>query len=245
MIANPPATPPLNHLAIIMDGNGRWARARGLPRSAGHQMGRKALKALVKNCANRHIPILTVFAFSSENWSRPATEVRYLLQLLTRALEREVPELHQNGIRLRFIGDVQRFSPALRNAMANAEKLTAKNTAMDLNIAVNYGGHWDITQAVNQLLATHPGQPISEEMLSRHLCLSDIPPPDLLIRTGGEQRISNFMLWQLAYTELYFSPVLWPDFKNAELTLALEEFALRERRFGGVNAEPAKQQAHA
>ena len=237
-------TPPLRHLALIMDGNGRWASARGLPRSAGHQMGRKALKAMVRACAERHIPHLTVFAFSSENWRRPEAEVKYLLQLFLRALQREVPDLHKNNIRLRFVGDPGRFSPAIQQGMRAAEQQTATNTAMCLNVAVNYGGQWDILQAARRALAAAPGGNLSAADLECHLSLAGTPPPDLLIRTGGERRISNFMLWQMAYTELYFCDTLWPDFKERDLDLALTDFARRERRFGSVPAA-ALQQAHA
>ncbi|GAB4181648.1 MAG: polyprenyl diphosphate synthase [Wenzhouxiangellaceae bacterium] len=236
--------PPLQHLAIIMDGNGRWASARGLPRSAGHQMGRKALKALVKACAERRIATLSVFAFSSENWRRPPTEVRCLLDLFLRALKREVPDLHKNNIRLRFSGDPQRFSPSIQQAMRAAEQQTADNSGMCLNVAVNYGGQWDIVQAANRALIDHPGQPLTCERLQSYLTQSDLPPPDLLIRTGGERRVSNFMLWQLAYTELYFSDTLWPDFKEHDLELALTDYLRRERRFGAAPAETIHQ-AHA
>ncbi|MCG8463376.1 MAG: polyprenyl diphosphate synthase [Xanthomonadales bacterium] len=238
-------TPVLQHLALIMDGNGRWASARGLPRSAGHQMGRKALKNMVRACAKRQIPQLTVFAFSSENWRRPENEVKTLLQLFMRALQKEVPDLHKNNIRVRFMGDPSRFPEHIQQGMVNATQQTEHNTGMCLNIAVNYGGHWDITQAAQRALAESEDGQIRCEDIERQLSLGpDTPPPDLLIRTGGERRVSNFMLWQLAYAELYFCDTLWPDFKERDLDHALADFARRERRFGCVPQADLKQ-AHA
>lgn len=238
-------TAPIHHLALIMDGNGRWASTRGLPRSAGHQMGRKALKSIVRACAERSIPQLTVFAFSSENWRRPETEVKYLLQLFMRALQREVPDLHKNNIRLRFLGDPSRFPTNIQKGMTAAAEQTKSNDAMTLNVAVNYGGQWDIAQAAQKAMANSADGQITTQDIERELSLGDTPAPDLLIRTGGERRISNFMLWQMAYTELYFCDTLWPDFKARDLDLALADFSRRERRFGCVPQNTIKQQAHA
>lgn len=224
-----------------MDGNGRWAARRNQPRTQGHQAGGEALKNVVISAAERGIGILTVFAFSSENWRRPSHEVRRLLDLFMRALDREVPTLHQNGVRLCFIGARESFSARLRSSMDRAETLTSGNTRLRLNVAVNYGGRWDIVQAV-QTLAEKVGTGeieaarIDEAQFQHHVSLGDLPSPDLLIRTGGEQRISNFLLWQLAYTELYFTPVLWPDFDARALDDALADYAGRERRFGRVDA---------
>ena len=225
------------HLAIIMDGNGRWAQRRGRPRSFGHRAGRDALKATVRRCAELEIPWLTVFAFSSENWSRPQSEVRLLMDLLRRALSQEVSELHENRIRIRFIGDLTAFSPEMRHLMADAECLTAANTRMMLNVAVNYGGRWDLVQAIKQISQdVRHGRveipDIDESCLQNYLSLVDMPSPDLLIRTGGEKRLSNFMLWELAYTELVFTDTLWPAFNADDLDDAIAEFQKRERRFG-------------
>ncbi|MDX1569080.1 MAG: polyprenyl diphosphate synthase [Xanthomonadales bacterium] len=229
--------PTPDHIAIIMDGNGRWAEARKRPRSMGHQAGIRAAKQLVKNCAERNITTLTLFAFSSENWQRPAAEVRRLMDLFLRSLHREVDELDSNGVRLSFIGDRSRLSPELIEGMDRVEKRTAGNSRLRLVIAINYGGHWDITQAAAKLCRrTADGEldpdEITEETVRAELCLFEEGDPDLLIRTGGEKRISNFMLWQMAYTELYFSDVLWPDFDAAELDRAIEDYAHRQRRFG-------------
>jgi len=225
------------HLAIIMDGNGRWAQRRGRPRSFGHRAGRNALKATVRRCAELEIPWLTVFAFSSENWNRPQAEVRLLMDLLRRALSQEVSELHDNQIRIRFIGDLSAFSPEMRHLMAEAESLTAANTRMVLNVAVNYGGRWDLVQAVKQLSREVSSglveiSDIDDFRLQNYLSMADIPAPDLLIRTGGEKRLSNFMLWELAYTELIFTDTLWPAFDAGDLDRAIAEFQNRERRFG-------------
>jgi undecaprenyl diphosphate synthase len=225
------------HLAIIMDGNGRWAQQRGLPRSAGHHEGTKAVRRTVTACRERGIEVLTLFAFSSENWRRPKTEVRVLMELFLATLRSEVKKLHENNIRLRVIGERQAFSKALRQNIEQAEALTAQNQGMTLVIAANYGGRWDIQQAVHRLIqaAVEQGQSpaqIDPSQLDTYLSLQDLPEPDLFIRTGGEQRISNFLLWQLAYTELFFSPQLWPDFDEALLAQALNAFASRQRRFG-------------
>jgi len=225
------------HVAIIMDGNGRWAAARKLPRHAGHKAGISALRACVQACTARGIGALTVFAFSSENWSRPAEEVSLLMGLFVDALDQEVDELHANGVRLRFIGDRQRLSVRLQSYLAAAEARTAANERLSLNIAMSYGGRWDITGAVRQIAAQCAAgalraADITEEQVAQALALADLPDPDLFVRTGGERRISNFLLWNLAYTELYFTDCLWPDFDAAALDEALAFFAARERRFG-------------
>jgi undecaprenyl diphosphate synthase len=225
------------HVAIIMDGNGRWAAARKLPRHAGHKAGISALRACVQTCTARGIGALTVFAFSSENWSRPAEEVSLLMGLFVEALDQEVDELHRNGVRLRFIGDRQRLSVRLQAYLAAAEARTAANEKLSLNIAMSYGGRWDITRAIRQLSAKCAAgalraADITEEQVAQTLALADLPDPDLFVRTGGERRISNFLLWNLAYTELYFTDCLWPDFDAGELDAALAFFGARERRFG-------------
>ncbi|MCK5857928.1 polyprenyl diphosphate synthase [Abyssibacter sp.] len=227
------------HVAVIMDGNGRWARRRGQPRAAGHRAGVRALRALVEQAIRSKVGYLTVFAFSSENWARPIQEVRLLMELFMKALDREVAELHENGVRLRFIGDHGRLAPALRERMAQAEDQTAGNTRMQLAIAVGYGGRDDLTRAARRMaqdvaLGQLSPADIDEECLGRYRDLADWPDPDLFIRTGGDQRVSNFLLWDLAYTELYFSPVLWPDFDGQSLLDALDWFGDRERRFGGL-----------
>lgn len=225
------------HIAVIMDGNGRWAKQRFLPRFAGHKAGATAVRHIIKNCAKRQISVLTLFAFSSENWRRPLQEVSYLMDLFLNGLEKEIHAMHKNNIQVRFIGDRSRFSVKLSNKMLEAESLTLKNTGMRLVIAVDYGGQWDICQAMQQLAKeVEAGKlsstEISAEKISNKLSFADLPNPDLFIRTSGEQRISNFMLWQLAYAELYFTPILWPDFDEAELEKALAHYANRERRFG-------------
>ena len=230
-----PAIP--GHIAIVMDGNGRWAKSRNRPRSMGHQAGLKALRSTIKHCAHLGVETLTVFAFSSENWNRPASEVSRLMELFLRALNKDVGELHTNGIRLRFLGDTRAFKPAIQSKMIEAETLTCLNQLLTVNIAVNYGGRWDITQATRAIASEVKSGSLSpddidESCFSQFLTLSHSPDPDLFIRTGGEMRISNFMLWQSAYTEFYFTPVLWPDFDTEVLDLAIAEFQLRERRFG-------------
>jgi len=225
------------HIAVIMDGNGRWAAKRALPRPAGHRMGVKSVKAIVENCARHGVEVLTLFAFSSENWKRPREEVSMLMGRFLEALDTEVDDLHKNGIRIRFIGNLEQLSTALRERMANAMVLTKMNVRMTLVIAVAYGGRWDIAQAAQELarrcvageLAVNA---IDEGSLGAIMTLNDLPDPDLLIRTGGEQRISNFLLWNLAYTELYFCDTLWPDFGADELDAAIEHFGRRQRRFG-------------
>ena len=218
------------HIAIVMDGNGRWAQKRHLPRLAGHKRGVDALKTAIQACLTHGIPILTVFAFSSENWSRPAGEVSGLLELLNVALRRELAALHERGIRVRFLGSRQGLEPDLCAVLHDAELATQSNQAMVLNICFNYGGRWDIVDAAARLASA--GTPITEASMNAALSLAPCPDPDLLIRTGDEHRLSNFLLWQCAYSELYFSPVLWPDFDAAELDQALQAYASRERRFG-------------
>jgi undecaprenyl diphosphate synthase len=226
-------------VAIVMDGNGRWAQKRWLPRVAGHKQGVDALRGIVQACVERGIRVLTVFAFSSENWSRPAEEVSGLMDLLALALSREVPRLSENGVRLHFPGDRSRLSERLAQSLAAAEQATAAHERLVLNVCFNYGGRWDIAQAARRVVER--GEALTEESLSRAMALSHVPDPDLLIRTGGELRISNFLLWQVAYTELVFTDCLWPDFDAAELDRALAEFAGRERRFG----QTAEQRAQA
>lgn len=225
------------HVAVIMDGNGRWASSRHLPRMAGHERGVATLRKLVEAATARGVEALTVFAFSSENWRRPEEEVSFLMNLFLLALQREVKSLHAANVQLRVIGDLSAFNAKLRQAIASAEKKTSTNSGLILSVAVNYGGRWDILQAMRQMLDAHPelaepGRIISEEAYAPYLCLSDLPEPDLFIRTGGETRISNFMMWQLAYTELYFTDTLWPDFDEEALDLAIASYQRRERRFG-------------
>lgn len=220
-----------------MDGNGRWAKRRLMPRIAGHRQGVESLRRCIRACAKRGVGVLTVFAFSSENWGRPQDEVSGLMELMGKALVREVPELKQAGIRLHFVGDRQGLPERMRQSLTQAEAATADNRGMVLNVCFNYGGRWDIAQAAAQLAAR--GEPITENALDRALALSHGPDPDLLIRTGGEQRISNFLLWQCAYSELYFSDRLWPDFDEAALDEAFAAFAERERRFGKTSEQVA------
>ena len=232
------------HVAIIMDGNNRWAKARRLKGVAGHKAGVKAVRSVVETCAREGVEVLTLFAFSSENWRRPEDEVSALMRLFLFALEREVKKLHRNDIRLRIIGDRTAFSSDLQEHMGRAEELTRNNAGMTLVIAANYGGHWDITQAsrkVAEKVRTGELAPsdITDDLIQQHLSIGDLPMPDLMIRTAGEQRISNFMLWHLAYTELYFSPVYWPDFREQEMGQALEAYAGRKRRFGQTDDQIA------
>ncbi|MBC7603374.1 MAG: di-trans,poly-cis-decaprenylcistransferase [Ramlibacter sp.] len=219
-----------HHVAIVMDGNGRWATRRFLPRAAGHKKGMDALRACVRHCGERGIKVLTVFAFSSENWSRPADEVSSLMELLAHALAREIPQLSEESVRVHFVGDRGSLSEKVRNGLEHAEKATAGNTRLICNICFNYGGRWDIAQAAAKLAAA--GQPITENGLDAEMALAHVPDPDLIIRTGGERRLSNFLLWQAAYAELYFSEKLWPDFDGAAFDEALADYASRERRFG-------------
>ena len=227
------------HIAVIMDGNGRWARKRFLPRVAGHKVGVDTVRVLVKHCINLKVDYLTLFAFSSENWRRPSEEVSFLMGLFMDALKREVVKLHQNNIRLLLIGDRSRFDVALIAKIEESEQLTAKNTGLTLTIAANYGGRWDVLQAVNkmQLSAPELAGNFSEAHLTPYLSMHYAPEPDLFIRTGGEKRISNFLLWQLAYTELYFTDTLWPDFNEAAFNLAIDSYQQRERRFGRTSEQ--------
>jgi undecaprenyl diphosphate synthase len=232
------------HVAIIMDGNGRWARSRGMPRVAGHRASVKVVRKIVEECAERGVRYLTLFAFSSENWQRPPDEVGMLMGLFFDALVREVADLHRNHVRLRFIGDRDSLGAELRLRILEAETLTAGNAGLNLMVAVAYGGRWDITQACKSLAAdvaagTLRSADISQSAIAERLALAGVPDPDLLIRTGGEQRISNFLLWNLAYTELYFSEALWPEFSASHLQLAFDHFAQRERRFGKTSAQLA------
>jgi undecaprenyl diphosphate synthase len=226
------------HVAIIMDGNGRWARHRRLPRIAGHRRGAEAVRAAMRACGELGIEYLTLFAFSSENWRRPAEEVALLMKLFKNALEREVDELHANGIRLKVVGDTRRFDPKIQQLIERGESLTAQNRRLTLTIAANYGGRWDILQAMSRFIQAYPGaREIHEELLAPYLAMSYAPEPDLFIRTGGEQRISNFLLWQLAYAELYFTETLWPDFDAAALDAAIASYRSRERRFGRTSEQ--------
>jgi undecaprenyl diphosphate synthase len=226
-----------HHVAIVMDGNGRWAQRRHLPRLAGHSRGVDVLRQVVGWCIDRGVRVLTVFAFSSENWRRPPDEVSGLMALLAKALAREVNALDRQGVRLHCPGDRSVLALELQQALADAERQTASHDRLVLNVCFNYGGRWDIVQAAQQLLAH--GQEISEASLARALALSHVPDPDLLIRTGGEQRLSNFLLWQTAYSELFFSDALWPAFDAAEFDRALAAYASRERRFGQVSGQLA------
>lgn len=235
-----PAAPTLpRHIAIVMDGNGRWARQRFLPRIAGHRRGVENVRSTVRACAQKGIEFLTLFAFSSENWRRPADEVSFLMQLFVIALEQEVAKLHDNDIRFKVIGDLSRFEPRLTRLIAEAEQLTCDNTRLTLTVAANYGGRWDIMQAVTRMLKDKPqlADGFAEADLAPYLSLAYAPEPDLFIRTGGEQRISNFLLWQLAYTEMYFTDTLWPDFDAAALDRAIISYRQRERRFGHTSEQ--------
>lgn len=238
----PPVSSVPRHVAIIMDGNGRWATRRFLPRVAGHKKGVEAVRTIVEACVERGVEYLTLFAFSSENWRRPADEVSLLMRLFVTALEREVAKLHANGIRLRVVGDLSRFDAKLQDLIASAERRTAGNTRLTLTICANYGGRWDIMQAVGKMAKENPGvSDFSEEQLAPHLAMAYAPEPDLFIRTGGEQRVSNFLLWQLAYSEFYFTDTYWPDFDAAALDLAIASYRERERRFGRTSEQLVEQ----
>jgi undecaprenyl diphosphate synthase len=233
------------HVAIIMDGNGRWAQNRRLPRIAGHRAGIEALRRIVKACAEKNIAILTLFAFSSENWQRPIYEVNELMKLFLLGFKKELIKLHENNVQVRIIGDSSRFEPALRQWIKKAQDLTSNNTGLKLNIAMNYGGRWDIAHAMQKigmalLIENLSITDITPDLIAENLSLGDLPDPDLFIRTSGEKRISNFLLWQLAYSELYFTDVLWPDFTINDLDMALHCYANRQRRFGFTGEQVEK-----
>ena len=241
-MTTPPAIP--RHIAIVMDGNGRWAKARHRPRSFGHNAGRKAVREVVEGCLREGVEALTLFAFSSENWKRPEEEVGALMALFLRALDKETGELHAQGVRLRFVGDLTAFDEALRERMQAAMARTAANRKLQLNVAVNYGGRWEIAQAARRAAAAvargeFAAEAIDESTLDRFMCLAELPPLDLFIRTGGECRLSNFLLWQAAYAELHFTDTLWPDFDQACLHRAIEDFGRRERRYGRTGEQIA------
>jgi undecaprenyl diphosphate synthase len=230
------------HIAIIMDGNRRWAQQRSMPKALGHARGAQRVRGIVQACSDRGIRYLTLFAFSTENWQRPPEEVSSLMGLFVRYLEKEVDDMVRDGIRLKVVGEIQRFDARLQKLMAHAEEKTAANDKVTLTIAANYGGRWDMLQAAKNWQIAHPEQSLqslTEEALSPHLSMAYAPDPELLIRTGGESRISNFMLWQSAYTELYFTPILWPDFTQQVLNESLVWYAQRDRRFGGTSARSA------
>jgi len=236
--AIPASTDVPRHIAIIMDGNGRWAKRRLMPRVAGHRKGVEALRGVIRACAERSVSHLTVFAFSSENWRRPQEEVTLLMELFMRALENEVARLHENGIRFHVVGDLSGFSERIQALIRAAEALTRNNTRLTFTVAANYGGRWDIVQAVKKLMAAGvAADAVDEAALAQQLSMAEMPEPDLFIRTGGEQRISNFLLWQLAYTELYFTDALWPDFDASALDAAIASYRSRERRFGRTSEQ--------
>ena len=237
------------HIVVVMDGNGRWAKKRFMPRTAGHHAGVKSTRKIVEDCVKEKIQALTLFAFSSENWKRPEQEVSSLMELFVSTLQSEIKSLHKQNVRVRFIGEISAFSEKLQIKIKETKELTKNNTGLQLNIAVNYGGRWDIAQAcksiVNKIqLGELQIDDINAELIDEYVCLKQLPEPDLFIRTGGEMRISNFLIWQLAYTELYFSDVLWPDFKSEEFSVALDWYAGRQRRFGktGEQVEPTQTQ---
>lgn len=227
------------HIAIIMDGNGRWAQSRFMPRISGHKQGVETVRGIIKTCMERGVPYLTLFAFSSENWRRPNEEIDSLMQLFLTALEQEITKLHENGICFKVVGDLSKFDSKIIESIQIGEQLTAANNRLTFTVAANYGGRWDIMQAVRKMLAQSSELPLNfqEESLAQYLALSYAPEPDLFIRTGGEYRISNFLLWQLAYTELYFTNTLWPDFDEHELELAIQSYQQRERRFGRTSEQ--------
>lgn len=243
-IKNPePGIP--RHVAVIMDGNGRWAKNRGQSRIMGHRKGAEAVRRIIRQCGDKGVEYLTLFAFSSENWQRPPREVKLLMELFISVLEKDIDALVENGVRLRIIGDLERFGKRIGKLIKKAEMRTAGNDCMQLTIAANYGGRWDIAQACRQMAEKTRANEINpddidEELLSQHLATDGIPDPDLFIRTGGEKRISNFLIWQLAYSELYFTDVLWPDFSKENFAEALLWFASRERRFGKTSEQLSK-----
>ena len=233
------------HVAIIMDGNGRWAQMRGLPRIAGHKSGVEAVRSVIQTCVKKGIEVVTLFAFSSENWRRPKKEVGLLMELFLTALQREVKKLHANEVQLRIVGDISAFDQKIQDRIKKSEELTKNNSRLVLNVAANYGGQWDITQAVKVLAAqvesgSLAAENITPELITQNLSMHDLPDPDLFIRTGGEQRISNFLIWQLAYSELYFTDTLWPDFNEQAFEDALVSFAGRQRRFGHTGEQIEK-----
>ena len=241
----PTTTNTPKHVAIIMDGNGRWAQNKGLPRIAGHKAGVETVRSIIKTCVEKGVEVVTLFAFSSENWRRPKKEVTLLMGLFLIALQREVKKLHKNGVRLKVVGDVSAFDEKIQKNIIKAEELTKDNKTLTLNIAANYGGQWDITQSVKTLakkieLGELKADDISSDLISQNLSMSDLPEPDLFIRTGGEKRISNFLIWQLAYSELYFTDTLWPAFDKHALELALDSYAGRQRRFGHTSEQIEK-----
>jgi undecaprenyl diphosphate synthase len=230
------------HIAIIMDGNGRWAQKRMMPRIMGHHAGVKAVRKIVEFCAKQNIEVLSLFAFSSENWRRPKDEVNLLMELFMSTLQSQVDKLHKNNIRLRIIGDKAAFPEKLQAKIRAAEEQTANNTGMTLVIAANYGGRWDIAQAVQKIVVGIKAgeieeQAISEQLISQYVVTADLPEPDLFIRTGGEERVSNFLLWQLAYTEFFFTDMLWPDFDQKMMQKAIDSFKSRQRRFGHTSEQ--------
>lgn len=236
------------HVAIIMDGNNRWAKSRHLPGAAGHRAGVEAVREILRTCEKLGVEVLTLFAFSSENWQRPPTEVSTLMSLFLAYLKKEVRELNRSGVKIRFIGDRHRFNEKLQKQIAEAEELTCNNTKTTLVIAADYGGQRDIVQAAQKLASRVAKgelsvEEITPELVDQHVCLNDLPKPDLCIRTSGEHRISNFLLWQFAYTELYFTDVLWPDFREAELVKALQSYSNRQRRFGGRDLDSSRGQS--
>jgi undecaprenyl diphosphate synthase len=231
-----------NHIAVIMDGNRRWAKGFGLPVALGHASGARRVRGIVQACADRGVRFLTLFAFSTENWARPADEVSSLMGLLALYLQKEVKDMNAKGVRLMVVGDTSQFTPRIQALIRDAQANTAHNTTITLTIAANYGGRWDVLQAVKAWQLAHPGETVDamdEKSLSPYLALAYAPDPELLIRTGGESRVSNFMLWQTAYTELFFTDVLWPNFSTQELDRALGWYAERDRRFGGSSTLPA------
>ena len=241
----PAATKIPEHVAIIMDGNGRWAENRASPRITGHKAGVETVRGVIQACAEKGVKVLTLFAFSSENWRRPKKEVSLLMSLFLAALQREVKKLHKNGVQLRIVGDISAFNEKIQTQIKKSEELTKNNTKLVLNIAANYGGQWDITEAVKSLAKQVESgdlevEDITTDLISKNLSMNDLPEPDLFIRTGGEQRISNFLIWQLAYSELYFTDILWPDFDRQAFEAALTSFAGRQRRFGHTGEQIEK-----
>lgn len=233
---DPARTP--GHVAVIMDGNGRWAQERGLTRSEGHAAGTENIRRVIEHCGERGIGTLTLFAFSTENWKRPRLEVRGLMHLLSRTIEREIRPLHEAGVRLRYVGRLDVLEPPIRRQVQRAVDLTAKNDKMTVCVAFNYGGRADIVDAVRELVAQDIApEDVTEDRIAEHLCTTDLPDPDLIIRTGGEQRLSNFLIWQAAYAEYHFTDTYWPDFGERDIDLALAAYAARDRRYGGLSTD--------